>query len=283
MTYKQLERIRKALCELEEIRKSPNAKRIYHLDENLSNFLGKEYPSPSLLVGVDIMYENDSAAEDMFSDIDRIKSTLEGMIAQHSNYALVNEIIDLVEEGKSVGEDYSSRQKFIAKAYFSYGDFIRFDSSLVAIAKDSIVRKSTMDFDFGETETSVDDVVIQSVIAKLQQYAESILQKRETAPSPKKGNPTVVVNNMATATNNVNIDISVEIENAIKQVEDACLPDAQEKEVLAKIQELKDIMESKESKGKRWARAKEIMKWVVEQGITAAGIIVPVLSEVIKY
>ena len=282
MTFKQLERIRQALCELEEIRKSPNAKRIYHLDENLSNFLGKEYPSPSLLVGVDIMYENDSSAEDMFSDIDRIKSTLEGMIAQHSNYSLANEIIDLIDEGKAIGEDYSSRQQFIAKAYFSYGDCIKFDSSLIAIAKDSIVRKSTMDFDFGETETSVDDVVIQSVIAKLQQYAKSILQKRETAPSPKKGNPTVVVNNIATATNSVNIDISVEIENAIKQVEDACLPDAQEKEVLAKIQELKDIMESKESKGKRWAKIKDFFKWVAEQGIQVASIIVPLLASTIK-
>lgn len=54
----------------------------------------------------------------MFTDIDRIKSTLEGMIAQHSNYSLANEIFEFINEGKSVGEDCSSRQKFIAKAYF---------------------------------------------------------------------------------------------------------------------------------------------------------------------
>lgn len=282
MTFKQLERIRQALFELEEIRKSPNAKRIYHLDENLSNFLGKKYPRPSLLIDVDIIYENESTAEDMLSDIDRIKSTLEGMIAQHSNYALANEIIDLIYEGKYVGSDYSSRQKFIAKAYFSYGDYIKFDSSLVSIAKESIVRKTVIDFDFGETETSIDDVVIQGVIAKLQQYAESILQKRENVSLPKKDNPTVVVNNIATATNNVNIDIFVEIENAIKQVEDACLPDTQEKEVLAKLQELKEIIESKESKGKRWAKIKDFFKWVAEQGIQVASIVVPLLTNTVK-
>ena len=212
MTFKQLERIKQALCELEEIKNSLDAKKIYHLDENLSNFLGKEYPSPSLLVGVNIFYENDSTTEEMLSDVDRIKSTLEGMIAQQSNYALASEIIDLIEEGKKIGNDYSSCQKFISKAYFSYGDFIHFDSLLVSIAKDSIVRKNPLDFDFGETETSVDVVVIRSVIAKLQQYAESILQKKETVSSIKKTSPTVVVNNIATATNNVNIDISVEIE-----------------------------------------------------------------------
>ncbi len=282
MTLKQLEKIKQALSELEKIKNSPNAKRIYHLDENLSNFLGKDYPSPSLMVGVDIMYDKDSTIDDMLSDIDRIKSTLEGMIAQHRNYALANEIIDLINEGQTVGDDYSSRQKFIAKAYFSYGDCIKFDSSLVSIAKDSIVRKTALDFSFGETETEVDDVVIQSVIVKLQQYAESILQKRETIPSTKKDNPTVVVNNIATATNNVNIDISLEIENAIKQVEDACLPDVQEQEVLAKIQELKDIIESKESKGKRWAKIKDFFKWVSEQGIQVASIIVPLLANTIK-
>ena len=31
-----------------------------------------------------------------------------------------------------------------------------------------------------------------------------------------------------------------------------------------------------------WAKAKEIMKWLVEQGIAAASILIPVLSESIK-
>ena len=55
-----------------------------------------------------------------------------------------------------------------------------------------------------------------------------------------------------------------------------------QKEVLAKIQELKDIMESKESKGKRWAKIKDFFKWVAEQGIQVASIIVPLLATTIK-
>ena len=53
-------------------------------------------------------------------------------------------------------------------------------------------------------------------------------------------------------------------------------------EVLAKIQELKDIMESKESKGKRWAKIKDFFKWVAEQGIQVASIIVPLLANTVN-
>lgn len=41
MTFKQLEKIREALSELEILKKTPDARKIYHLDENLSYFLGK--------------------------------------------------------------------------------------------------------------------------------------------------------------------------------------------------------------------------------------------------
>ena len=108
----------------------------------------------------------------------------------------------------------------------------------------------------------------------------------ENKPTTDSAVPLIQVTNSpsvaATATANVTVDISVEIENAIKRVEDACLPDAQEKEVLAKIQELKDIMESKESKGKRWAKIKDFFKWVAEQGIQVASIIVPLLANTVN-
>ena len=56
----------------------------------------------------------------------------------------------------------------------------------------------------------------------------------------------------------------------------------QTQELFDKLSELEEIAKSKESKGKRWAKAKEVMKWLVEQGIAAASILLPVLSESIK-
>ncbi|MCM1009168.1 MAG: hypothetical protein NC485_14865, partial [Ruminococcus flavefaciens] len=68
------------------------------------------------------------------------------------------------------------------------------------------------------------------------------------------------------------------IELAQRQAEDAGLPDEQYAQVLKKLEELENIAKSKESKGKRWQKAKEIMKWLVEQGIQVASIVVPVLA-----
>ena len=86
----------------------------------------------------------------------------------------------------------------------------------------------------------------------------------------------------ATASASATVDISAIFENARQRVEDEGLSDLQAKEILEKIAELEEIAKSKESKGKRWSKAKEIMKWLVEQGIAAAGILIPVLSESIK-
>lgn len=285
MTYKQIERIRSANNELDALKIKPDAQQICRLDENLSHFFGEYYKSPSLIVGVNLMYNNSSSTEEMLADIERIKSTLDGMVAQKSNYALANDILDIVDEGESVGTDYESRQKFIARAYFTYNDQIHFDSSIASIAKDSIARKGPLDFDFGETQTTVDDVVIESVISKLKQYADSILQDKKTTPQ-KKEKPSIAINNYNTNTNtnsqNVEVDISIEIENAKHQIEDACLLESQEKEVLEKIEELRQIIESKESKKNRWIKIKEFFKWVAEQGIQVASIVVPLLANAVK-
>ena len=50
---------------------------------------------------------------------------------------------------------------------------------------------------------------------------------------------------------------------------------------MEKIKEIEEIAKSKENKGKRWAKAKNILKWVAEQGITVAGIVLPLLAPMI--
>lgn len=285
MTCKQIERIRSVIKELEALKKKPDAKQICRLDENLSHFFGEYYKNPSLIVGVDLMYDNLSTIEDMLSDIESIRSTLDGMVAQKSNYTLANDILDIVDEGKSIGTDYESRQRFIARAYYTYNDQIHFDSAIASIAKDSITRKSPLDFDFGETKTSVDDVVIESVISKLQQYADSVLQDQKIS-SQKKEKPSIAINNYNTNNNtnsqSLEVDFSMEIENARHQIEEACLPESQEKEVLEKIEELREIIESKESKKNRWAKIKEFFKWVAEQGVQVASVVLPLLVSAVK-
>ena len=82
--------------------------------------------------------------------------------------------------------------------------------------------------------------------------------------------------------NETTITIEAVFDNARQQIEDAGLTDVQTQELFDKLSELEGIAKSKESKGKRWSKAKEVMKWLVEQGIAAASILIPVLSESIK-
>ncbi len=284
MTFKQLERISEALKELENLKKAPNAKSIYHLNENLSNFLGKDFQMPSLIVSVNIMYNSNSTKEDMLSDIERIKSTLEGMIAQRDNYALANELIDIISEGKLLNDDSESRQKFIAKVFYAYNDVIKFDKSIEGIAKKSIEYKSSWDFLSEQSEYVVNIEVLQGVIHKLKLYAESLLTEGEKKKTTQKMSPVVinnspVVNATANVTNEVSIDISIVFNNARQQAEDSGLPDEQYKALMEKIDELETIAKSKETKGKRWGKIKEVMKWLVEQGIQVAGILLPAMAQ----
>ena len=134
----------------------------------------------------------------------------------------------------------------------------------------------------------VSEEMIDGIITKLKSYATTLSAPKQPAdnnnnqPVQNKQEINFQPHINIETKNETKITIEAVFDNARQQVNDACLPDAQEKEVLAKIQELKDIMDSKESKGKRWAKIKDFFKWVAEQGIQVASIIVPLLAATIK-
>ena len=131
---------------------------------------------------------------------------------------------------------------------------------------------------------NVDENMIAGVLFQLRQYASTLVNNKHVGNnSTSKSNTAIdfhpTINTMASAT--TNIDISVSIEQARQQVEDAGLSDEQYKSVMDKLKEIEDIAKSKETRGKRWQKAKEVLKWVAEQGIAVAGIVLPLLSPMI--
>lgn len=168
--------------------------------------------------------------------------------------------------------------------YYKFYNKIKFEKSIEYVARKSIKSDIEMDFTFKE-ENNIDREVIDGIIYLLSEYAENLLNKKESTVNKEKS-PQVVINNNntanASANNNVNIDISTIIEQAKQQIDDEGFSDKQREELLEKLNELELIAKSNESKGKRWNKAKEILKWLIEQGIAAAGIIVPVLASSIK-
>ena len=284
MTLQQIEKIKATISKLENLKTKPTPTDISRVDSSLENFFHELYKSPYLNISNYFAYDMEITKEQMLADIDDIVSVLNGMLALDPKAAQISDVLELIFEGEHIEHSYEAIQKYISKVFYSYGDYIKLDKSIIAVATRAI--KTDVDIEWGfKEENSIDYTVVEGILRKLRIYAQEVLEGKKES-TKKASAPSVVINNnpsiSATASANAAVDISIVFENAVRQVEDACLPDAQEKEVLAKIQELKDIMESKESKGKRWAKIRDVFKWVAEQGIQVASIIVPLISTTIK-
>lgn len=284
MTLQQIEKIKATISKLENLKTKPTPTDISRVDSSLENFFHELYKSPYLNISNYFAYDMEITKEQMLADIDDIVSVLNGMLALDPKAAQISDVLELIFEGEHIEHSYEAIQKYISKVFYSYGDYIKLDKSIIAVATRAI--KTDVDIEWGfKEENSIDYTVVEGILRKLRIYAQEVLEGKKES-TKKASAPSVVINNnpsiSATASANAAVDISIVFENAVRQVEDACLPDAQEKEVLAKIQELKDIMESKESKSKRWAKIRDVFKWVAEQGIQVANIIVPLLATTIK-
>lgn len=57
----------------------------------------------------------------------------------------------------------------------------------------------------------------------------------------------------------------------------------QTKEVVQKIEEIRAVNTEKLKRSEKWARLRDILKWVVvEQGFAVASLIIPLISQTIK-
>lgn len=284
MTLQQIEKIRSTIRELENLKTAPTPTAISRIDSSLENFFHELYKSPYLNISNHFAYDMEITKDQMVADIEDIVSVLNGMLALEPKAAQINDLLDLIFEGEHIEQSYEAIQKYISKVFYSYGDYIKLDKSIIVVATKSIKTEVDIDWGFKE-ENTIDFTVVEGIVRKLRVYAQEVLDGRKSS-NKKSTAPSVVINNnpsiTATASASATVDISAIFENARQRVEDEGLSDIQAKEILEKIAELEEIAKSKESKGKRWSKAKEIMKWLIEQGIAAAGILIPILSESIK-
>lgn len=211
----------------------------------------------------------------MTQDKGKIHNFLEHTIYEDSRAGKVFEILSLIDEGKSLGEDKQKAEDYVAKVYHSYCGEIVFSEVIKGIATQHGVP--------GFQVYKVDNAILSGVLSNLRQYAEKLCS---VSKGTKSTQPNTVFNIKNTASSSsesfVNLSLSQIVEQAKLQSEDAGLPDEQFDILIKKLNELEEIGKSKESKGKRWQKAKEVMKWLVEQGIQVAAIVMPVLATCIK-
>ena len=91
--------------------------------------------------------------------------------------------------------------------------------------------------------------------------------------------PSTVVN--ITNSNENNNTINVSFEKARETVNAmTSLPDEDIEEIQKRINELEKIVNSKESKSKKWSNAKDIIKWVADKGVDVGIALLPLVLKI---
>lgn len=78
--------------------------------------------------------------------------------------------------------------------------------------------------------------------------------------------------------NIINNTMNISFEDARKTVNDmSSLPENEIEEIQNKINAIEEIVNSKDSKSKKWSKAKEIVKWIADKGVDVGITLLPLL------
>lgn len=270
MTLKQIERTREFLSCIDSLQGLTDTQKI--VDE-MRAFYGEEF-NVSLQVR---RYNTFGSYSSEYKSRDQkaLKGFLEGCLARQKNIDEICGILDLVVKGENLQDD-SEKFDFLMNVYHSYYGKITFDEAIEHFA--TVPKEALKIRGF-----QISDAMIRGLVTKLYSYANELCDdspKDANAGNKQEINFQPQIN--VESKNEIAIDIFATFENARQRAEDLGLADEQYKSVMEKISELETLIKSKESKGKRWQKVKECLKWIVEQGIQVAGILLPVITQVIQ-
>lgn len=275
MTLKQIEKTKSLLSRIDAIN---GLREVQEFVSEVKAFYGDDFTTKLKITS----WNTPDTYSQVYEKNDKIaiQNFLESLIAQDINAPAIIDILDYIEEGEQAKKNKKLREKYVSKVFYSYSDKISFDKMTEAIAT---APQEVLNFNMYQ----VTEEMIDGIITKLKSYANILIKPK---PLAKDSNSSVQNKQEINFQPHINIEtknettITIEavFDNARQQIEDAGLSDVQTQELFDKLSELEEIAKSKESKGKRWSKAKEVMKWLVEQGIAVASILIPVLSESIK-
>jgi len=81
--------------------------------------------------------------------------------------------------------------------------------------------------------------------------------------------------------NSVDINISITFDSAREKIENmTALSETQIKEIIDKIDDIQKIVESTESKHKKWNRLRDIIKWIADKGVDVGIALLPLLLKI---
>lgn len=270
MTYSQIEKTSSFIKKIDAV----------HGFVEMDSFVGELHAYYDLIFDVKLEVYVHNTADSYNTQLEEkdkasVKSFLESILDENDAYKTVFDILRLIDEGKESIGNNENMLAFISKAYYSYNNVIKFDKTI-----ETVVAAPPDAFKIGIVR--VDANMVNGTITKLNEYGRSLFSKLSTVES--ENSPSVVINNTNNATANANttVDLSIAINQAKQQVADSGLGDQQYDEIIRRLSEIERIDKSGESKGQKWKKTKEILKWCTEQGIEIAKIVLPLLLQMIE-
>lgn len=127
-----------------------------------------------------------------------------------------------------------------------------------------------------------DKAVLNDESEKKKQQAETEREQRELEKlrlqvELRKGN--ITINNTNTNENHNSFDMSFNMaRETINSM--TALTNEEIEEIQKRINELEEIVSSKDSKSKKWSKAKEIIKWIADKGVDVGIALLPLVLKI---
>lgn len=182
-------------------------------------------------------------------------------------------------------ERYSSSSSLLANkaiavvnAYNEYGKYYN-------VFANSTDRLSAMAQEYAKHAEDEFEKVVELITTDLNELEPLIKGKekeREIYNQTVTNNYTNNINvNMETNISTINVNISNVVNNAKKAAEQLNLEEKVLKDIYKKLDEIENAAKEKKPKESTWKKLKGILKWLAEQSVQVAGVVVPVLVAVL--
>lgn len=135
-----------------------------------------------------------------------------------------------------------------------------------------------------KTKLEYNKAVLIDENEKVKQRAKSEQEQRELEKlrlQVELKKTDITITNTNTNTNENNNSVSVTFESVRDKVNNmTSLPDEDIEEIQNRIDEIEEIVNSKETKSKKWSKAKEIIKWIADKGVDVGIALLPLILKI---
>ena len=256
----------KSLEYIDAIFSCENEDAFSNLLQEIKNYYGGDFHCTLHIESIVYMYE-DSVYNQLENDKKALAAFIRSLIDSDPVSSQIENIIDDVKKGIDSLGDRREEIKYVQYIYTTYNGKISFPKNV------SYYCSGTRAAQYQVCQ-SINEQVVNGIIQSLKNYANVLTEDKKSVGTN--------IQNIFTPSNSVDVSISISIEDARREAEEAGLSKKQLDEVSSKIDEIENLINSKETKSKKWSKAGEILKWVAEQGIQVASFVVPLLCQLAR-